>query len=189
MKLVIAFLLCACGTEAEVSQEPPQPHEFTMCEYDVEGTCIIYYANNMGVDPAVLSDFMRTMEYEVNYYYPGLNFAAVAEQENFIMIYDWANYSTTHQGEYSSWDTTARVWVRRGDNITPKIGCTDRYFVAIHEALHFVVDRYMNYNFGSDDPHNIPNIFDYWAMANDLSVDLSVEGRMYTIISRYCFAL
>lgn len=189
MRTLLLVMLCACGT-AEVQVEPqPEPHEFTMCEYDVEGTCVIYYAHNMNIDPAILSDFVGIMEYEVNYYYPGLNFAELAEQQNFILIYDWANYQTEYQGTYSSYDTTARVWVRRGDNISAKMGCSDRYFVAIHEMLHFIVDRYIKYDYGSDDPHNIPNIFDHWAMVNDVSVDLTVEGRMYSLISRYCFTL
>lgn len=190
--ITLISLAMAIGCGGDIIVEEPVVEtiedERWFCDYDVNGTCVRIEDRFMDVDPAELSWMLGRLEYEVNFFYPGLDFDALAEQEFLKIDYRWANISTEHSGLYYHTTTTARVNLRRGDNITPLMGCVDRYYVAAHEVLHFIVDRYLLLStYELDDVHNIPYIFRRWAMIEDLPYDYTVEGRLYTMIWRRCY--
>lgn len=184
MKIAYLFILLSTSCGPKEKSTPPN-YEFTFCEFYTDGACVIKYNDNIDIDPEVLSKYLGLMEYEVDYYYPGLNFEALAQENNLKIIYRWADNFTTYQGEYKDYETTAYISLRRGENVTPKMECTDRYFIAVHEVLHFIVKRYIKFD-DSGDAHDIPYIFTRWALLNDMP-DCTVEGRLYTLIARYCF--
>ena len=185
--LVLVLCLTACGTEETPERAKPTDTPFSMCKVETEGVCIIEYSTHMNIDYARLSRYFALMEYEVNYYYPGLDFATLAAEQNFVLNFEWADYNTTFNGEYADYSTEARVYLRRGEAITPRMECADRYIVALHEALHFVADRYLNYQYApGEDPHLVPHFFNRWAFFNDADLDTEVEGRMNNWIMRDC---
>ena len=103
------------------------------------------------------------------------------------MVYRWADYTTEHKGEYEDWHTQAQIYLRRGEAITPRLQCIDRYVVAVHEALHFIADRFLEYQYAAgEDSHMVPHLFNRWAFVNDVDVDTEVEGRMNNWILRDC---
>jgi len=181
----LALLLSACGQE--VPPEPkPQPHEISFCDYDIDGVCVVKENRFIDIDPEIISWGLNTLEYEVNFFYRGLDFQTLAEENGFRIKYRWANRNTEYQGTYSDLDTTANVYLREGENITPRMKCSDRYFVMLHEVLHFISDRYLEWNYKDGDVHNVDYIFDHWALLNNLPVDYSVEGRLYTMTWYMC---
>jgi hypothetical protein len=188
-RALLVALLVSCGPGSVQVTSPSPQHEFSFCEFTVEGACVILYSPNMKVDPVILSMYLSYLEYEFNYFFPGLDLSDLAEQEQLDIVYKWANWSTNHQGEYADYETTAYIYLRRGEAIVPRIECNDRYFIVLHEVLHFLAERYLFYAYVDGDVHNVPNLFRRWALLNDQSLDLTVEGRLSTMVSRYCQTL
>lgn len=184
-RIVIALCLVAsaCGSSDSISEPKPEAPEFTMCDYDIEGICVIEHSPHMDVDPSTLSWMLSTLEYEVQYHYPSFNLSNLAQKHSLDMQFKWAGRNTTDQGVYLERRTSIEVNLRRGDNIIPRMKCLDRYFVTAHEVLHFAAVRL---EIEPDDVHNVPYIFRRWTSYNDLPHDQSVEGRMYTMIRRKC---
>jgi len=184
--VLLALMLAACGQEP--AEEPvPKPKEISFCDYDIEGICVIEESRFMEIDPVTLSWVVHTLEYEVNFYYPGLDMSALAEEHDFSLEYKWANWSTTYGGGYCC--DGATVNLRQGANITPLMQCMDRYNIAQHEIIHFIVDRYLEISgfHSQQEAHNIEYMFTDWALLQDLPTDYTVEGRMYTMIWRRCY--
>lgn len=184
-KVLLVLLISSCVEEPK-EESAPTPTEYTICTY-VEGVCVVEEGlSSMDIDIDTLTWTLQTIEYEANFYYPGLNFSALAEYEGFKLIYKWADWHTQYPGTYSDIDTTARVYLRRGDGITPRMECSDRYFVAAHEVLHFIASRYLLETFENKDAHDVEYIFKHWAMINNLPADYPVEGRLYTLTWYMC---
>jgi len=186
IRILLAALLISCDAGQVDVVQPPVTPGFSFCEFNVEGACVILYSPHMKVDPVILSTYLGYLEYEVNYYFPGLDLSDLAEQEQLDIVYKWANWSTEHQGEYADYETTAYIYLRQGEAIVPRMECTDRYLIVLHEVLHFLTERYLFYVYVDGDVHNVPNLFRRWAFLNDLSTDLTVEGRLTTMVLRYC---
>lgn len=140
----------------------------------------------MDIDPLLLSKYLQYLEYEVNYYYPGLDLEYEARLTNLDIVYKWADYHTQYQGEYDDTNTEANVYLRNTDLVTARMRCMDRYVVAMHEILHFVCDRYLGLTYPDGDVHNVANVFQHWAIITNQPMDLTVEGRLYTLIRREC---
>ncbi len=185
--LVLALCLTACGEEPE-TEKPRPTSEFTMCDASVLGICQVEYSTHMNIDYARLSTYLEMEQYEFNYWHPGLDLEQLANDANFVMVWEWADYHTVHKGEYSDPIAEARIYLRRGENITPQMECADRYLVAAHEALHFIIDRFLQYQYApGQDSHDVPNMFNRWAFNNDASFNDTVEGRMTNWIMRDCY--
>lgn len=183
-RFIIFVLLCSCGTQETTEKEIAQPYQpISYCIAEANGVCI-FGNSDMNIDPAILSKYLTNLQDEVNQYYPGLDFDSYAEFNHLAITYKWAG-NNTHIGNYANYSTNATVWLRQGDNVTPKIACMDRYFWPIHEVLHFIVERYMDYD-DRYDSHNVPYIFNHWANLNGKDNSVTVEGRLYTIISTDC---
>lgn len=183
MRCLLLISLFSCGipeTEEKII-EPLQPISF--CAFEVDGVCVIA-SQDMSVNPTILSRYLGYLEYEVNYYYPELDFDVFAESNGLTITYKWTG-NNEHIGTYADYNTNATVWLRLGENITPKIACMDKYFVALHEVLHFIVERYMDYD-DRYDAHNVPYIFNHWANLNKIATGITVESRLYTQVSRDC---
>ena len=190
---LFALALAACETpEPKDEIAPGRPHSF--CSFEADGVCVIEdYKGSMNIDSAFVSYIFSTLEYEVNFFYPGLDFAKLAEEFKLKLNYKWADRNTQYQGTYSDYETWARVWLRRGETITPLMECMDRYYIAAHEVLHFVADRHLGFVANPEDEwpfsvHNVEYIFRAWATSNNLPVEYTVEGRLYTMIWRRCYA-
>lgn len=183
---VVMCLLCACGQDTTIKPEN-KPQEFSMCDYYVEKTCVIEHSPHMDINPEILSWGLNTLEYEVNFYYPNLDFEKLAQDTEFRIEYKWAKrFHTKHQGVYDDIDIAAIVNLRRGDSLNSLMRCMDRYFVVLHEVLHFIADRYLEYEYNEADIHDVEFIFKHWASLNELPHDYTVEGRLYTMVRHMC---
>lgn len=189
--ILMLALLVNCGPGTQESPEPtPVERTYSFCDYDVDGVCVIESgAGSMNVDMEILSWGLQTLEYEVNFFYPGLDFATLAEENKLKIKYRWANLSTLYQGTYNDANVMAKINLRRGSGITPLMECSDRYYVALHEVLHFIADRYLFAEYQLENYHSVPYIFNQWALDEGLPVDYTVEGRLYTLIWRLCYDL
>jgi len=168
---LVTVLTIGCGQE-EIEDPVPVTREVSFCDYDIEGICVTVEDRFMIIDPEFLSWALVTLEYEVNFFYPGLNLSDLAEEHELRLEYRWANRSTTAGGTYST--NKARVNLRQGDNITPLMECNDRYYIAQHEVLHFIVNKYLLISgFKSqEDAHNIEYIFKTWGYTRRLAYRL-----------------
>lgn len=190
MTLICFTQTVGCGGAITVEEPVVEivEDERWFCDYDINGACVRVEDRFMDVDPAELSWMLGRLEYEVNFFYPGLDFNALAEQEFLKIDYRWVNRSTEYAGLYYNSTTTARINLRSGDTITPLMKCVDRYYIAAHEVLHFIVARHLFFDTSIlEDVHIVPYIFNRWARSEDMPHDYTVEGRLYTMIWRRCY--
>jgi hypothetical protein len=150
----------------------PKYNEHSFCEYYLGGICIMQ-DRFMEIDKETLVWSIFITEEHVNTFYPGLNLFELGEQEGLKIQYLWAG-NNQHAGTYNEKETKARVWLRSGDTITDRMECMDRYFVTMHELLHFVHFRHMYYEYTGDSHIEIPHLFTRWETQQAF-----IEGRMY----------
>ncbi len=184
--LITALSLLNC-IQQPIEKPTPKAPEISYCDYDVDGVCVNQRDRFMNVNPSILSWGLQALEYEVNFFYPGLNFSVLAEEQMLKITYHWANLSTTHQGLYYNSNVEAVINLRKGEGITPLMECSDRYYITLHEVLHFIADRYLFETYESEDWHDVPYIFTSWAALEELPTDYTVEGRLYTLTWRMCY--
>lgn len=123
-------------------------------------------------------------EGHVNDFYPGLNIFELGKTEKLILHYKRAS-TNQHLGIYNDTEVIATVWIRSGDRITDRIGCMDRYEVAMHEVLHFIDNRHI---FSEPNDHTTPHLFKKWEILQSEDYDWSntAEGLIYRDISNRC---
>jgi hypothetical protein len=165
----------------------PAYSEHSFCSYYLGGICIVEDYWLMNIDLSMLVWSIYITEEHINTFYPGLNLFDLAEQEGLKLHYKSAG-GNKHQGIYSDRETKAKVWLRNGSKVTPRMECMDRYYIAMHEFLHFVNSRYIKYDYGKDNCHMIPHLFTRWELKQSESYDWTntAEGLIYNDISMEC---
>jgi hypothetical protein len=205
--LIVATLI-NCGTEPPENTPPPKgPYcteyingvclhvpsysEHSFCDYYLGGICIIKDSRFMEIDNEMLVWSIFITEEHVNTFYPGLNMFDLGEQEGLKLQYKQAG-NNQYAGTYSDSETKARVWLRSGNGITARMECMDKYFVAMHEFLHFIHCRHFTYEYTGDSHVAIPHLFTRWESQQSVREGReydwtnTAEGLIYYDISNEC---
>lgn len=206
--LLIIFIFCMSGCvdgsviSSSLSEEPYCTydikgicvHEYSypdnrFCTYDVGGICVWKRDRAIKLNIDMLIDSIIATEVYVNGFYYGLDFFQLATDENFTLQYRLAQ-NNQYRGTYSF--SEAKIWVRQGDNITRHITCMDIYFVAMHELLHFVDDKFVMCEDQDCNNHNTPHLFNQWELKQSTEEERNyiqsntVEGLIYYYLSNRC---
>jgi len=190
--LLISILFVGCGEGKVIVKPEPITQEHSFCTYDIDNICVMEDNRFADIDPETLSWSLNITEEYFNLFYPGLNLSSLSESEGFKIHYRFANINTKYQGEYSNLETTAYIYLRTGDGITDRIKCMDKYYIAMHEVLHFINSRYLEYDITIDYLHMVPHVFYQWESQTSVEEHREwdqtniIEGLIYYDISNMC---
>jgi len=206
LSIILALIIFGCG-KGEVINPPivEEPyctydirgicvHEYSYpddryCTYDLGGFCVWKMNRFIELDLDFLVDSIIATEIYVNGFYPGLDFFQLAMDEGLRLQYQLAG-GNTYAGTYGFLE--ANVWVRQGSNVTERMTCMDTYYVAMHELLHFIDDKFIMCEDRSYGGHNIPHLFMEWesrqhvAEERDYIQSNTIEGLIYFYLSNKC---
>lgn len=196
--LALLFLL-GCGGQMTVPESPTPPKtninkpirpnppdKSSFCTYTIDNVCIIVEDRFLDVDSQSISQMLEWFQYETDFRFWGFSLSDLALSTEVKIDFRKANTNTTEIGSYDDATATARVNLRHGDRITNEIDCMDKYYIAGHELLHWVADRYLHSTYPDDNVHNVQYVFKQWAELNSLPTDYTIEGRLYTLTWRLC---
>jgi len=154
-RVFFLVLLTSCGTSTDA--QSIKPRETSLCDYVVNNVCVA--ESNMNIDKDMLSWSFDVVEEEVNVFYPGLDLSSLAGENNLTLMYLWVSNLDPTRGKYSDSTVCMKVYLRNSSSMEPWMECMDRYFIAAHEMLHFIADRYLYFEYEDGDPHNVPGLF------------------------------
>lgn len=190
--LFALIILSGCGAEVPYNDSPTANSDISLCEYKINGICILVQPR-MEIDQNALLWAILNTEKNYNKFYPGLDLLSLSIDHNLILEYRWTNRHVEHQATYSTFSGhQMRVYLREGDNITERMGCVDRYFLPTHELLHFINREYLGGDSYVDYIHMTEHVYLEWELAESkkesriYNYTNIVEGLIYHDISTFC---
>jgi hypothetical protein len=162
----------------------PLSEEHSPCTYYIDGICVIEDDAQIKIDIEILIWSFLITEGHVNTFYPNLSIFKLGKKECLTLHYKRASVNQ-YLGVYSDTEITAKVWIRSGRHITNRIGCLDRYEVAMHEILHFIDARHI---YSEPNDHATPHLFKKWEILQPGTYEWNntAEGLIYQDISNRC---